>query len=1043
MKCRSNATRRRGNVVGGVDVVDNVLVTDEFAPAAEFDAIARLAAGLLDAPVATITRLAERALRLGGSGMSWSAGDEEPFLRAIAKAPAAAHELPQLAGAELLVTDGMCGAYVVPLRIPHVFLAVYAPVSLAVSIPLRRRLADLGELASQFLQRLPAAPSPAPAAERALLAFAHCANDRIAIADAEGRLLYANESLARTFNVEPHELVGRPVSELVAPAWKHLPGLARIRDNVAHGMAMPIVRELELPNGRLQTLEIAMSPFVLDGATHVGLIGRDLSATTQRLEATMESAAIGLAHVALDGQFLRFNAQLKKLLGRSATELRVFRDSLDIAPPADQRGISCIEALGLTGRVDLATIRAQFVSRKAPYTLEYELVRPDKTTAWIDLSIAPVTDATGRPDYFVLVAREITAERRADIALRGLAATLAQTGPALFTGVADMLGTTLGARCVLVGRLDGPAVMPTAAWLNGAPYDAPRYALVGTPCETLQWSDVCYYPERLQAMFPDDHMLVDLGVTSYLGAPLRATDGRVIGIIAVLGDHPFDPALAAEDVMRLCATRVATELERIDTLAELATREEQLRQITESAQEVFWLSEWPSRHLLYVSPAFEALTGRTIASVYANRTTWGAGLHPDDRPRVNDAMSKLEEAPADVTARVIRPDGQLRWIQIRAALVLDGSARPYRVAGSFEDITQIIETQQALEERERQLTQALATSEREVEALHSRLGEHVELHGMVGSSQSVRAVYRRLRQAAQSDVTVLIARRIGHRQGARGGAIHAVERAAREAVRRDQLRGDPRAAARERAVRPRQGRVHRRRPRQGRPRAGRRGRHAVPRRDRRHQPGAAGQAAARAPGAAGPPRRRRETIPIDVRSSAATHRDLRGAGRERPVPRGPLLPDQRVRDHDAAAARSPRGYPGAREPLRERARARGRQAAPRRSRRRRCARCSRTAGRATCASSATRSSTHSSRSRATRFRFKICRARSAAHRRRSRRRPRPPRPPWSRRRRTFRPARCASGSRMRCGAAVEIARRLHGCSGSAESRCGSACAAWA
>ena len=98
--------------------------------------------------------------------------------------------------------------------------------------------------------------------------------------------------------------------------------------------------------------------------------------------------------------------------------------------------------------------------------------------------------------------------------------------------------------------------------------------------------------------------------------------------------------------------------------------------------------------------------------------------------------------------------------------------------------------------------------------------------------------------------------RVGHRQGA-GGADHPSAQPARApAVRADQLRGDSRDAARERDLRPREGRVHRRlRSARGLLRAGR-SRHAVPRRDRGDDAGHAGQAAARAAGAQVPPARR-------------------------------------------------------------------------------------------------------------------------------------------------------------------------------------------
>ena len=63
--------------------------------------------------------------------------------------------------------------------------------------------------------------------------------------------------------------------------------------------------------------------------------------------------------------------------------------------------------------------------------------------------------------------------------------------------------------------------------------------------------------------------------------------------------------------------------------------------------------------------------------------------------------------------------------------------------------------------------------------------------------------------------------------------IHAAVAARREAVRDRELPDAVRGAARQRAVRPRQRRVHRRRARPGRAGRGGRGRHAVPRRDRR------------------------------------------------------------------------------------------------------------------------------------------------------------------------------------------------------------------
>ena len=105
----------------------------------------------------------------------------------------------------------------------------------------------------------------------------------------------------------------------------------------------------------------------------------------------------------------------------------------------------------------------------------------------------------------------------------------------------------------------------------------------------------------------------------------------------------------------------------------------------------------------------------------------------------------------------------------------------------------------------------LSAARRENTELRRRLREEGRFGRMVGASREMRKVYNVIEQAAPTTASVLIIGETRHRQGAGRADAAPAEPARAAAVRGDQLRGDSRDAARERALRPREGGVHRRR----------------------------------------------------------------------------------------------------------------------------------------------------------------------------------------------------------------------------------------
>ena len=126
-------------------------------------------------------------------------------------------------------------------------------------------------------------------------------------------------------------------------------------------------------------------------------------------------------------------------------------------------------------------------------------------------------------------------------------------------------------------------------------------------------------------------------------------------------------------------------------LAEDALREseERFRQIAETIQEVFWITDIAKHQVLYVSPAYERIWGRSCASLQSSPQNWVESIHPDDRDRVlHAAKTRQTDGTYDEEYRVLRPDGSLRWIRDRAFPVHNAEGKIYRVVGVAQDITE-------------------------------------------------------------------------------------------------------------------------------------------------------------------------------------------------------------------------------------------------------------------------------------------------------------------------------------------------------------------
>jgi PAS domain S-box-containing protein len=110
-------------------------------------------------------------------------------------------------------------------------------------------------------------------------------------------------------------------------------------------------------------------------------------------------------------------------------------------------------------------------------------------------------------------------------------------------------------------------VRTLAVWSAKAGHgDNFEYALAGTPCaEVVGEGRACFHREGLSTLFPRE-----AGYESFLGLPIIASDGRMLGHLAFFDSRPRGEDLLVDSIYRIFLARAAAEMERIQALARLS-----------------------------------------------------------------------------------------------------------------------------------------------------------------------------------------------------------------------------------------------------------------------------------------------------------------------------------------------------------------------------------------------------------------------------------------------------------------------------------------
>lgn len=158
--------------------------------------------------------------------------------------------------------------------------------------------------------------------------------------------------------------------------------------------------------------------------------------------------------------------------------------------------------------------------------------------------------------------------------------------------------------------------------------------------------------------------------------------------------RPDGTATSVEYTVRanyLCGRHVAVLrdiTQRKQTETALRESEKRFQQMANNIQEIFWMLDAETMNVLYVNPAYETITGRSIESLAEDPKSYEDVIHPEDRIRVLSRLNEsLQTGRFDEEFRIVRADKTTHWVLLRGFPVRDFVGIVQRLVGTAQDVT--------------------------------------------------------------------------------------------------------------------------------------------------------------------------------------------------------------------------------------------------------------------------------------------------------------------------------------------------------------------
>jgi len=319
----------------------------------------------------------------------------------------------------------------------------------------------------------------------------------------------------------------------------------------------------------------------------------------------------------------------------------------------------------------------------------------ENRSGWVDNRKYPIQDENGELIGLFGIARDITEEKRNEDVLRALAETSFIEKENVFKEIVYQLAKSHGMRYAMISLINDkdPSTADTLAIWTGDQFAAnTSYSLKGTPCEKVIQKGHCLYQKNIQALFPENYLLTDMGVESYLGLPLINSEGKTIGIINISDNKPIENKTQTILLLKSLATRTVIELE----LQESEKKLKLSARVFSDTNEGIYITD-SKGIIIDANPAFAEITGFSYEEIIGEnpRILSSGQQEPQFYTEMWEAINKQGHWQGEIWNR--KKSGEIYAELLTISSIKDEKGDVMNYVGISSDITRTKEQQKELE----------------------------------------------------------------------------------------------------------------------------------------------------------------------------------------------------------------------------------------------------------------------------------------------------------------------------------------------------------